>query len=335
MPGIRSHGGWRRMQRMCVVDAHSAYGAVPGAPGWIYMPRLGDGMGLKATAPRYMPDTEMGGYRRRVGIHHRLEVRGDLTTLLFPDTAGLLLDMALLRVVTAGDDFQDIYQHVLDEFTPEDPRRYTGVVADTLRIEASGTDDGEVQITLGLIARDEAREASLDEATFNTAYDALELVPFMHGHSELTLDGVLVTDVERWAIDVSNNVQTGPLAQQVGGVSVISYATANKREITLELTELNNDRRFNEAIRNGAPLTFQSVFTHPLGHIMQFILPRLVVEESDEDGTPNAQAKEAPRMIALEADGGTHEGHDILWGVDLAAGGTTTMAPLTTTTAAP
>ncbi|HUX16506.1 MAG TPA: hypothetical protein VMW52_08530, partial [Phycisphaerae bacterium] len=68
MPGIRSHGSWRRMQRFCQVAENSAYGTVPGAPTWLYIPRIGDGQGLKATAPRYAPDTEMGGYRRRVAI---------------------------------------------------------------------------------------------------------------------------------------------------------------------------------------------------------------------------------------------------------------------------
>ncbi|HUS81921.1 MAG TPA: phage tail tube protein [Dehalococcoidia bacterium] len=335
MPGIRSHGSWRRMQRFCQVAANSAYGTVPGAPDWLYIPRIGDGQGLKATAPRYAPDTEMGGYRRRVAIHHRLEVGGDFSTLLFPDSALFLLNMALLRSAAAGNDYQDVYQHVMDEFTPEDPRRYTGVVANTLRIEGSGTGDGEISAALGLVARNEARQADLDEATFEAAYDLLELVPFMHGHARLRINAAVVTDIERWAIEITNNVEQGPLTPQVAGVSVISYAKANKREITLEIGELNNSDDFNVAIRNGAEMTFDVRCTHPAGHILEIILPRLAPEESDEDGTPSAQAKEAPRMIALEADGGTHEGHDIVWAVDLAAGGTTTLEELTTTTAAP
>jgi len=332
MPGIRSHGGWRRMQRIRRVAAHSAYGTVAGGA-WYYIPRLGDGQKLKATAPRYTPDTEYGGFRRRVAIHHRFEVRGDFTGLMYPESALFLMDMALLRVGTAGNDYEDIYQHVMDVFTPEDPRRYTGVIADTIRIRGSGTGDGEIQVTLGLIARSEAREASLDEATFEAAYDLLSLVPFMHGHARLYLNSALVTDVEDWTIEVNNNAAMGPLTFQAAGHSYISYAKANKRAITLALSELNNSDDFNAAIRSGVEMTFQVLATHPDGHIMQIILPRLAVEESDEDGTPSAQAKEAPRMIALEADSGIYEGEDIVYAVDLAAGGTTMLEMITTTPA--
>ncbi len=335
MPGVRSHGGWRRMQRFCRVAAHSAYGTVPGAPAWVYIPRLGDGQGLKASAPRYVPDTEIGGFRERVAIHHRLTVEGEFRTLLYPGSAQFLLDMALARVATVGDDYQDIYQHVMDEYNPEDPRRYTGVVADTLRIEGTGEGDGEIQVALGLIARDEAKEDSLSEATFEAAYDALEVVPFMHGHAELRVNTILITDVERWAINVTNNVGRGPLTRQAAGVSAIAFTHGNKRQITLDLTELHNSDDFDAAVRDGAHMTFSAEFWHPAGHYMAIFLPWLAVEESDNDGTPSQQAKESPRMRALEApEGQDYEGQDIVYDVDLATGGTTTFAPFTTTAAA-
>ncbi len=334
MPGVDSHGGWRRMQRFCQVAAHSAWGTVPGAPGWVYIPRLGDGQGLKAAGPRFTPDTEIGGFRRRVAIHHRLTVEGEFRTLLYPGSAQFLLDMALARVATAGNDYQDIHQYVMDEYNPEDPRRYTGVVGDTLRIEGTGEGDGEIQVALGLIARDEAKEDSLSEATFETAYDLLETVPFMHGHAEIRLNTILVTDVERWAINVTNNVARGPLTRQAAGVSGISYAKANKREITLDLTELHNSDDFDAAVRDGGHMTFSVEAWHPAGHYLGIFLPWLGTEESDNDGTPSAQAKESPRMLALQApEGQDYEGQDIVYGVDLATGGTTTFAPFSTTAA--
>ena len=99
--------------------------------------------------------------------------------------------------------------------------------------------------------------------------------------------------------------------------------------------KFNNSARFNLAIRRGDEITFHARFTHPDGHNFEIILPSCYVEESPEDGTPSAQAKESPTLHAQVAEVGIYAGHDIVYGVDLAAGGTTTLEPMTTTTAAP
>lgn len=63
---------------------------------------------------------------------------------------------------------------------------------------------------------------------------------------------------------------------------------------------------------------------------MQIQLPKLVVPASEEDGTPSQVAKESPPLVAV-ADAA---GKALIYGVDLPAGGTTTLVPLTTTAAA-
>ena len=68
---------------------------------------------------------------------------------------------------------------------------------------------------------------------------------------------------------------------------------------------------------------------------MQIILPHLLCPESPEDGSPDKQATESPRLEARAATYGDYEGEDIVYGVDLAAGGTTTLAPPVTTLASP
>jgi len=326
MPGQVSHGGWRRHMRICRNVAAAEYGDVPGAPSWQYLPIVGDGMKLKATSPRYVSDINMGGLRRRVAIHHQQVVEGDISWQPWPEITQYMLDMALLRVGAAGENYQDIYGHVIDFYTPVDPRRYRGVVVDSMSISASGTGDGTVSGTHSCIARIEQENDAIDEDDFD--YSGLTLVPFMHWQSRLEVDDVLVTDVDSWTLTVENNVERGPL-QPLAGASVgtIAYAIAGRRTISLELTKLDNMDRFNEAIRDGALLSFTARFVHPSGHNWEIQLPRLYSEENDEDGSPSQQAKQNPRM---EAICGPDDDNDIIYGVDLGPT-TSTLADITTT----
>jgi len=336
MPGPRSHGGARRHIRICRGADTDAYGALPSPQNWVWVPLLGDGMKMKATAPRYVPDTNYSeDFRQQIAIHHRQEVAGNITTLPWPEVTQFLLDMALLRVANPlSPTYQDLYQHVVEHHTPEDPRRHYGCVANTLGISATGTGANDVQFTLGLIGQ---REVEIGWEASD--YSGVTPAPFMFAHAELRVDTTLVTDVENWKINVDNKVAEAPFiwANDVK-MAVRAYAIAGGlRSVTLDLTKLNNTRNFNRHIRRGTYATFEALFRHPLGHIMQILLPYLAVEESDEDGTPSAKAKEAPKMIALKAPSGPYAGQDIIVSVDLAAGGTTTLAaiPPWTTTPAP
>ena len=331
MPGPRSHGGWRRHVRIARNTADADYGATPGAIDWNWLPIIGDGMKLKATAPRFVPDTNYSAdFRRQVAIYNRHEVAGDLTTLLWPEVTPYLFDMGLLRVDDAASpNHQDLYGHVIEHHTPDDPRRVYGAVVNTMRLACTGTGDNDVQLTLSMLGQREEEIVYADPD-----YSALTPSPFMFAHARIELDGALVTDVDAWTLTVENNIGDAPFIWNAAvGAAVRVHAIANLRVVTLELTELNNDDRFNQAIRTGAPVTFEALFTHPDGHLLQIILPACYVEESPEDGTPSQQATENPTLHVQRAASGLYVGEDIIYGVDLAAGGTTTLEGLTTTAA--
>jgi len=334
MPGPRSHGGWRRHIRIARNAADDAYGALPGALDWQGLPLIDNGMSVKATAARYTPVTNYGGdFRRHVAVHHTQIVEGDITTLLWPELTQYLFDMALLRVADgASPNNQDVYGHVIDHYTPDDPRRYYGAAVNTLSLACSGTGDNDAQLTLSMVAQREVENDALAET--DPDYSDLTMVPFMAGHAKLVIDGVTHIDVEQWTLTVENNIGDAPFIWSGDALMAVrAHAIANLREVTLDLTSLNNDDRYNESIRDGSTVSFQATFTHPDGHIFQIILPSLYAEESPEDGTPDKQAVEAPKMIAQAAAAGTYEGEDIVYAVDLGPT-TTTLAPITTTTEA-
>ena len=327
MAGPSSHGGWRRHMRIARNAAHDAYGATPGVLSWQDVPVLGDGMKLKAAGPRFEPDTSHGGdYRRHVAVHHRQVVGGDIRTLLWPELSQYLLDMALLRVASAGANYQNLYGHVIDHFTPSDPRRCFGVVVGSMRLTVAGAGAQDARLTLSCIAQREEENNGLAENDFD--YASLSLTPFMAGFARIEVDSAVVADVEQWTLSVENNIGEAPFAWSDSvDAAVRAHAIAGKRRVSLELTDLNNDDRFNEAIRDGSHISFSALFSHPGGHVMQIILPRLFVPESIEAAAPGAQATERSRLEAMAATGGPYEGEDIVYGVDLAAGGTTTLAP--------
>jgi len=323
MPGITGvHHGARRQIR---ISQENDYGIVNPAPSWQTVPYLGDGFKLKASSPLYTPDTNYGGWvDKSIAIAHRQEVAGDLVTLPWPQITLLLLDMALQR--DAGDE-QDLYSYTVDHYTPVDPRRYRGTVAESLRIAVTGTGDGEVQLTVGLRAQDETENDGLVPGDFSVA--GIDQVPFMHAQSVLKVNAGVVADVESWTLSVTNTMESGPLGPKAGvTLGVVGFQVAGQREVTLDINKLNRSDLFNRAIREALNISFEATFTHPLGHVLQIQLPKLAVSASDEDATPSRVAKEAPRMVAL-ADAA---GHCVVYAVDLSPA--TTMAPLTTTAAA-
>ena len=323
MPGVRSHLGSRRNMRIC---RETNWAECPGAPTWYDVPILEDGMKLKAVNNRYIPNTNFQGWKQPCQVCHFQEVSGDLVTHPWVEQVDFLMDMVLERMANPADDnYQDVYSYCLDHYTPDDPRRYLGAVVETLTIAATGTGDADVRLTLSLRAKSEAENDALTEGDFD--YSDVSCVPFMFAHAAILLDGNPVTDVEAFTIAIENNVQQGPNS---GGY--VAYLIAGRRTISLELTELNNCDAFNQAIRGCGEVSFQATFTHPSGSTWDIELPVLYVSESDEDGTPDASAKENPRMTAAtdESD------DDIISTVDVVpVTTTTTVAPTTTTTVAP
>lgn len=323
MPGLTGnvHLGARRHVRIC---RESTFGSVPGAPTWHSIPILEDGWKLKATSPYYRPNTNYGGdYRRHIHIHHRQEVAGDFTTLAWPEEVEFLLGMALDRQAN-----HDIYSYAADYYTPADPRRYVGIVSERLAIAVTGTGDGDVRLTHTLRAKSEAENNTLSEGDFD--YSGLTTTPFMFRDASIRINAALRVDVEAFTLTVENNVAQGPARRDGAYLATVQYLIAQQRAISLELTKVNRDDAFNEAIRDGGPFAFEAAFIHPDGHLWQIQLPAIYCEQSDEDGTPDQLAKENPRFEA-GVDAG---GNDIIWAVDLGPA-TTTLAPLTTTAAPP
>ncbi len=316
------HLGQSRGIRIAQEDT---WGTVAAAPSWTTVPYLDNGFTLKATSPLWRPKTNIGTFRQSINLKNAMVVGGgDLRTLPIPDYLGLLLDMALLR--NPADNW-DLYPYTIDHYTPADPRRYLGAVAERLEIAATGDENGAVLLTLGLRARQEAENNSL--AFADCDYDGTT-VPFMFKDARLiTLEGMELTDVEAFTIRVDNNL-SGDLYRYAAGadLALLGYLLANKRTVTVELTKLDQRERINDAIRAGTNMSFHVRFTHPAGHIWEIQIPNMIPPESPEDGTPDQPAKANPRFdVGTDANG-----DDIVCELDLGPP-TTTLAGLTTTTA--
>ena len=322
------HCGRGRHARFCRED--DGWAVEPAAPDWLAAPYLDNGFTLKAEAEPWLLNTNYdGGVDRSAAaaIQHAMTVAGDYTFAAWPQVTCAMLHAALDR--NPADD--DLYSHVFDHYTPVDPRRYYGVVVERLTLRATGTGDGDVQLTAGLRGQREVEQDDLEVGDFD--YTAIDAVPFMHAHSVLQLNTVDVADVEDWELTVDNVVEIGPWQPHAEtDLGVVSYLVSCSREITLTLTKLNRDANLNEILRAAGQTSFEALFTHPLGHVLHIQLPRLIVPRSPEDGTPDKKARENPTLTATRAIG---EASAIIWGCDLIAGGATTLEPLTTTTEEP
>ncbi len=318
MPGLAGnpHHNYDRHLRLAIEET---FGVVdPTTPDWNVIPILGDGYKLFAESPRYFPEVNFGGWRRQVGIHYMHDLAGPHTMLAWPAATCYMLSAALDR-----DADGDLYSYTHDYYTPTDPRRSLGCVVETLAIRVMGSGDSDVQIETAWRGQRQAKNDALAVTDYD--YSGLAAVPWMFRDAVLRIEAAVVIDIAEFTLNVNNNVEAGP---NTGGYT--AFLEAGRRFISLDLNKCNLDDDKNALIRAGGTMSFEAIFTHPLGHILQIQLPYLAVETSDESVSETEVSKETPLLQALST-----EGNDIIWGCDLVDDGTTTIAPLTSTTEAP
>lgn len=285
----------------------ASWGSLPPAPDWRSIPIQSGVMTLKAEASLFSPQTSFAGWKRSVVLPELNQVAGRIEALAWPEPTAYLLDAALER-----DAGHELGSFCVDYFTPPDPRRYTGVVVERLRIRAGR--DG-VALLMDARGREEQENDALVEDDFD--YSVLSPVPFRLRGATIMLGVDALSDVGEFEITVDNAVEAGP--NELGHVAFLS---AGQRSVTLELAKLDNTDDFNAAILSGSALSFAASFVHPAGHEMTLALPHLHVERSDENGDP---ARVATSRSILQA--ATDEtGSDLTYEVNLSGATTTTTA---------
>ena len=314
MPGLGGHPH-HNYDRHLRASREATFGVVNPSPSWQVLPILGDGYKLFDSSPRFVPETNVGGWREQVGIHHQHEIAGAHTMLAWPTPTCFVLSAALDR-----DADGDVYSYTHDYYSPADPRRALGAVVESLAIRVSGTGDSDVQIEATWRAKRQNENDALSEDDYD--YSALAGVPFMFRDARLEINTVHVIDVSAFTLNLSNNIDVGP---NVGGY--VAYLIAGRREITLDVSKANISQQMADLIRDGGSISFEADFVHPEGHRLQIQLPVLAVETSDEAVSATEIAKESPTLRALAP-----HGQDIIVGCDLGPT-TTTLEPLTTTAA--
>lgn len=291
MPGADVHFNWDRKLR---IATESTFGEAADSPDWIELPILGDGYKVQASRPGYKPDTNMEGYQRSISIQHSQEVTGAHTMLAWPSVVEAVLDAAMDR-----DSDDDLTSYTHDFYSPVAARRILGAVAESLTINVTGTDDADVQFETTWRGREETDDDDLSEDDIE--YSDVGSVPFMFRDAELKLEGDTVTTVQEFSISVENNVAQGPLT---GGL--VAYLAAGGRDVSLDLTKVQEDEALRTALRDGNTVSFEAEFTHPLGHEMTFLFNALQVPEDEESTSREEPTTESPTLEALKV-GGTDE----------------------------
>ncbi len=284
-------GNWhyprRRHVRVC---RELAWGVCPAAPAWQALPVLPGGCTVRAARPRWRPDSRYGGFRGAPPLSDGVQVTGTLATEAWPQLAGLVLEMALER--TGGEPAS----YCLDHFTPSDPRRCLGLMADRLRVRATA-ESGHVLFELLLRGKAEEPNAPLAEADFD--YAALSPVAFTLARAAVTVDGASITAVEALTVEVRNHLAAGPARS-----GAAAFLAAGRREVRLELRSLDADGALDEALRGDAALAFEAVFSHPEGHSLTLALPVLHPEENAPDAGADGLARTVLRAVAGTDAGG-------------------------------
>jgi len=289
------HLGSRRHVRAC---REQTWGVCPPLPDWLCVPVLGDGYHLRLTDARFRPDTMIGGWKRTIHLSHYRQLSGRWLVELHPSLTEFLLEVLLDRTVT------DLPSYCIDYYTPSDPRRHLGCVAERGVLVAEA--GHPARLILSMRGRNETANASLAESDFN--YADLTPVPFCLHHAEVLLDGDPVTDVESFVLTVNNNLVSGP---NIGGT--VAWFLAAQRAVGLELVSLDDSDTFNVAVRDGGTLSFSAEFSHAEGHSLSLSLPVLYVETNRERAPTEALARSLP----VTEVGVDESGNDIAWSVTL------------------
>jgi len=301
-PDGQVHRGWRRHMRWAL---ESSWGVLPGEPDWRSVPIRDGVMDLAAAAALFAPETAYGGYRRSVLLPELVEVAGPVETLAWPEVTEYLLDAALARNANpASDDYQELPSYSVDFYAPPDPRRCSGCVVESLALRA---EPDAVALRLHLRAGSQAANGSLSAEDFD--YSGLSPVPFRLRGAEVTLEGEGAADVEAFTLTVRNEVAAGP---NVGGA--VAWLAAAGRTVRLALTKLHAFDLFNDAVRDGTPLSFAATFSHPEGHEMSLSLPVLYAASSAEKAPPERLARTGPVLEAAVDE----SGDDLTYSVTLA-----------------
>lgn len=281
------HFNWNRLLR---VATESTYGEAAGSPTWTFLPILGDGYKLMASRPAYQPDTNVEGYQRTIAIQHSQEVEGTHTMLAWPSVVSTVLDAAMSR--DADDDLTS-YTH--DFYSPAAARRILGAKVEQLAINVSGTGDADVQLETTWRGQKEEK-ASVVEGDFDAS--GIGKVPFMFRDAVVQLDGSTVTEVQEFSITIENALAQGPLT---GGY--IAYLIAGGRDVSVELTQVQEDEVLRETLRNGEMVSFNAYFEHPEGHTLELRCPALRVTEDEESTSRDEPTTESPTLEALSISG--------------------------------
>jgi hypothetical protein len=261
-------------------------------------------MSVKEFVSLYSP-ASYESWKRTMVLPELHEVSGRVHVLAWPTVTEYVLNAALERNPDRlSSRYLDLHSYTLDFFTPSDPRRYLGGVAERLLLRAG---PAGVLIALDVRAWKEAENAPLTESDFD--YTGLSPVPFRLRDAAITLGGSTLSDIEEFTVAVDNNVQPGPPA---GGYA--AFLLAGPRTVSLDMVKLDNSSAINEAIREGSVLSFVSRFSHPDGHEMVLELPALYAAANVEGGRP-AQFAHSRALFEVGID---QNGYDLICQITLA-----------------
>jgi len=317
MPGAptNSHHGFDRHFRICE-EATDGWGDLPSPRTWYDIPIFGDGVKIRGTQPKFRPNINRGGHKRKVSIRRREMVEGELRALVYPRYANLLLRAGLTR---QGDN-NDLYSYYAQYYAPHQSLDWKGLVAERLTLEADGTtDDSTFTMAIQWIGKAEAENETLASTDFY--YTGLDAVPYIFEHAAIELpDDTAVTDVLSFSLTVNNNVKRGPYSGTPGR---LAYLLAGRRDIELTVRELANRQNFMDAKQDGTDLSFEATFTNPNGQVLTVTLPALDCDEDPESAEPESEATVEPRLFA-KTDGSDD---DITWSESAETGTETETTP--------
>ncbi len=283
-------GNWHRTDerhlRLCLEDE---WGQAPTEPDWRSAPLCKDGFTVGTIRTYFRPQTDYGAGAPTV-LPNGTAVTGLLATELRPETAPLLLALCLDRTGPSPSCCADYY-------TPAAPRRFTGLMADTVEI-AAGVRRPALALSIRMLGHAEEAASGLNPEGFD--YSDVNPVPFALARAAIELDGSSVTSAGSFALRISNGLERGP--ERAGEPAFIS---AGPRVVAVRLSKLADSDALRDALRGGGSVSLSAVFTHPCGASLTFELPALRLQSIGGDEDPSGLAVEDVRMTAAADAAGT------------------------------